>query len=66
MAPAIRDREAAIQAGTLTDVTQTALQLGISFPVTIARPLYELGIVTNQSLPTAFLLLNQTLRTRRM
>jgi hypothetical protein len=39
MAPAIRDREAAIQAGTLTDVKQTALQLGILFPVTIARPL---------------------------
>jgi hypothetical protein len=51
MAPAIRDREAAIQAGTLIDVTPTALQLGISFPVTITRPLWELGIVTNQSLP---------------
>ena len=51
MSPAIRDREAAIQAGTLIDVTATALQLGISFPVTITRPLWELGIVTNQSLP---------------
>jgi hypothetical protein len=49
--PAIRDREAAIQAGTLIDVTPTALQLGISFPVTITRPLWEMGIVTNQSLP---------------
>lgn len=48
--PAIRDREAAIQAGTLIDVTPTALQLGISFPVTITRPLWEMGIVTNQSL----------------
>ena len=48
---AIRDREAAIQAGTLIDVTPTALQLGISFPVTITRPLWEVGIVTNQSLP---------------
>jgi len=49
--PAIRDREAAIQAGILIDVTPTALQLGITFPVTITRPLWELGIVTNQSLP---------------
>lgn len=47
---AIRDREAAIQAGILIDVTPTALQLGISFPVTITRPLWEVGIVTNQSL----------------
>ena len=50
MPPAMRDREAAIQDGTLIDVTPTALQLGISFPVTITRPLWEVGIVTNQSL----------------
>jgi hypothetical protein len=48
---AIRDREAAIQAGILIDVTPTALQLGITFPVTITRPLWEAGIVTNRSLP---------------
>ncbi|MEO5631095.1 MAG: hypothetical protein ABIQ24_04710 [Nitrospiraceae bacterium] len=47
----LRDREAAIQAGILIDVTPTALQLGITFPVTITRPLWEMGIVTNQSLP---------------
>jgi hypothetical protein len=47
---AIRDREAAIQAGILIDVTPTALQLGITFPVTITRPLWEVGIVTNQAL----------------
>jgi len=47
---AIRNREAAIQAGTLIDVTPTALQLGITFPVMITRPLWEVGIVTNQSL----------------
>jgi len=58
--PAIRDREAAIQAGTLIDVTPTALQLGISFPVTITRPLWEMGIVTNQSLPEE----DQTSRSR--
>jgi hypothetical protein len=51
MPPAIRDREAAIQAGTLIDVTSAALKLGITFPVTITRPLWEVGIVTNQSLP---------------
>ncbi|MGH7218816.1 MAG: hypothetical protein ACREI1_00620 [Nitrospiraceae bacterium] len=49
--PTIRDREAAIQAGILIDVTPTALQLGITFPVTITRPLWEVGIVTNRSLP---------------
>jgi hypothetical protein len=47
----IRDREAAIQAGILIDVTPTALELGITFPVTITRPLWEAGIVTNQALP---------------
>jgi hypothetical protein len=47
----IRDREAAIQAGILIDVTPTAQQLGITFPVTISRPLWEMGIATNQTLP---------------
>jgi hypothetical protein len=47
----IRDRDAAIKAGVLIDVTPTALQLGITFPVTITRPLWEVGVVTSQSLP---------------
>ena len=51
MPASLRDREEAIQAGLLIDVTQTALQLGITFPVTITRPLWEVGIVTNQPLP---------------
>ena len=51
MHPTLRDREAAIQAGILIDVTPTALQLGITFPVTITRPLWEMGIVTNRLLP---------------
>jgi hypothetical protein len=51
MPAAIRDREGAIQAGTLIDVTATALELGITFPVTVTRPLWEAGIVTNQPLP---------------
>ena len=46
-----RDREEAIHAGLLIDVTPTASQLGITFPVTITRPLWEVGIVTNQPLP---------------
>jgi hypothetical protein len=46
----LHDREAAIQAGTLIDVTETALRLGITFPVTITRPLWEMGIVTTHSL----------------
>jgi hypothetical protein len=50
MPSTIRDREMAIQAGILIDVTPTAQQLGITFPVTITRPLWEMGIVTNQSL----------------
>jgi hypothetical protein len=50
MPSTIRDREAAIQAGTLIDVTPAARQLGISFPVTITRPLWEVGVVTSESL----------------
>jgi len=60
MSPAIRSREAAIQTGMLIDVTPAALQLGITFPVTITRPLWELGIVTNQSLSEE----DQTIRVR--
>ena len=60
--PTIHDREAAIQAGTLIDVTSTALELGISFPVTITRPLWEVGIVTNQSLPEGDILMAFRLR----
>ena len=51
MPASLRNREEAIQAGLLIDVTPTALQLGITFPVTITRPLWEVGIVTNQPLP---------------
>lgn len=51
MPASLRGREEAIQAGLLIDVTPTALQLGITFPVTITRPLWEVGIVTNQPLP---------------
>jgi len=48
--PVIRDRQAAIQSGILIDVTPTAQQVGLTFPVTITKPLWDIGIVTNQSL----------------
>jgi hypothetical protein len=49
--PTIRDRQEAIQSGILIDVTPTAKELGLTFPVTITKPLWDIGIVTNQSLP---------------
>lgn len=51
--PTIQDRSQAIQAGILIDVTPTAQQLGLTFPVTITKPLWDIGIVTNQSLSEA-------------
>ena len=48
---ALRDREVAIPAESVIDVTPAARQLGITFPVKITRPLWEVGIVTDQSLP---------------
>lgn len=48
--PSIRDRQEAIQSGILIDVTPTAKELGLTFPVTITKPLWDIGIVTNQSL----------------
>lgn len=49
-APTIRDRQEAIQSGILIDVTPTAKEVGLTFSVTITRPLWDIGIVTNQSL----------------
>ncbi len=34
----------AIETGALIDVTPTAKQLGLSFPVTVTKPLWEIGI----------------------
>lgn len=48
--PTIRDRQEAIQSGILIDVTPAARELGLTFPVTITKPLWDIGIVTNQSL----------------
>ena len=48
--PTIKDRQEAIQSGILIDVTPTAKELGLTFPVTITKPLWDIGIVTNQPL----------------
>ena len=47
MPSTIGDRDAAIQAGILIDVTPTALQLGITFPITMTRKLWDMGNPTN-------------------
>jgi hypothetical protein len=38
----------ALEAGALIDVTPTARQLGLSFPVTVTKPLWDLGIAPRQ------------------
>ena len=48
--PTITDRQEAIQSGILIDVTPTAQLLGLTFPITVTKPLWDIGIVTNQSL----------------
>ncbi len=44
------DMKQAIESGTLIDVTPTARQLGISFPMAVTKPLWELGIAGSQTL----------------
>jgi hypothetical protein len=46
----ITDIKQAIAAGVLIDVTPTAQQLGISFPMTITKPLWETGIAVHHTL----------------
>ncbi|MCC6139223.1 MAG: hypothetical protein IT389_01245 [Nitrospira sp.] len=48
--PTIRDRQEAIQSGVLIDVTPAAKELGLTFPITITKPLWDIGIVTSHSL----------------
>ena len=43
-------RQEAIQAGVLIDVTADAQKLGMSFPITITKPLWEVGIAPDQTL----------------
>jgi len=40
----------AIETGALIDVTATAKQLGLSFPVTVTKPLWEVGIAPSNTL----------------
>jgi len=43
-------RKQAIQAGVLIDVTADAQKLGMSFPIMVTKPLWEVGIAPDQSL----------------
>jgi Family of unknown function (DUF6573) len=42
--------EQALATGALIDVTPTAKELGFSFPVTVTKPLWEVGIAPSQTL----------------
>lgn len=46
----ITDIRQAIEAGAQIDVSPTAQQLGIAFPITITKPLWEAGITVHQTL----------------
>ncbi|TKS61568.1 MAG: hypothetical protein EWM72_00316 [Nitrospira sp.] len=46
----IVNRQEAIEAGALIDVTPDAQKLGLIFPVTVTRPLWEVGIAPTQAL----------------
>jgi hypothetical protein len=43
-------REEAIRSGFLIDVTDEAKKVGLTFPVTLTRPLWDVGIATSGSL----------------
>lgn len=46
----IVNRQEAIDAGVLIDVTPVAQKIGLTFPVTVTRPLWEVGIAPTQGL----------------
>jgi hypothetical protein len=46
----ITNRQQAIQAGFLIDVTVVAQKLGLNFPVTVTKPLWEMGIAPDRTL----------------
>jgi len=46
----ITNREQAIQAGFLIDVSTDAQKLGLTFPVTVTKPLWEVGIAPGDSI----------------
>jgi hypothetical protein len=43
------NRQQAIQAGILIDVSTAAQKLGLTFPVTVTKPLWEIGIAPSDS-----------------
>lgn len=43
------NRQQAIQAGILIDVSSAAQKLGLTFPVTVTKPLWEIGIAPSDS-----------------
>ena len=46
----IANREQAIQAGILIDVTEDAKKLGLTFPITVTKPLWDIGIAPGPEL----------------
>lgn len=46
----ISSRQEAVEQGWLIDVSETAQKLGVPFPVTVTRPLWERGIVPSEDL----------------
>ena len=44
------NRQKAIQAGQLIDVSTDAQKLGLTFPVTVTKPLWEVGIAPTDSM----------------
>ena len=46
----ITNRQQAIQAGFLIDVSTDAQKLGLTFPVTVTKPLWEIGIAPGGSM----------------
>ena len=46
----ITNRQQAIQAGFLIDVSLDAQKLGLTFPVTVTKPLWEIGIAPRESM----------------
>lgn len=46
----ITNRQQAIQAGFLIDVSTDAQKLGLTFPVTMTKPLWEIGIAPGESM----------------
>jgi hypothetical protein len=47
---ALAKRDEAIRSGFLIDVTEEAKKVGLTFPVTMTKPLWEIGIATSQPL----------------